>query len=201
MASIPRFIAIEGIDGAGTSTQCAKVADALRAAGHAVHTTREPSDNPIGLVIRHALTSAGRFDEKAMALLFAADRLDHMSREIEPAIQEGAIVLTDRYVMSSLAYQAELLGEPENGGWIATINRYARHADLTCFVDVDAGTALERRTQRGGPAERYDDHPLQERLVRRYRALQALVPKCVRIDGSAALDKVTQAILSHILRN
>jgi dTMP kinase len=194
------FIAIEGIDGAGTSTQCARVAQALRERGRTVHTTREPSDNPIGKLIRAALPQGAtrRFDERTMALLFAADRLDHLHHEIAPLIAAGTYVLSDRYLMSSLAYQAEILGEPTHGGWIAELNARARHADLTVLVDVDASVALARRQARGGAAERYDDHALQERLVERYRALAEIVPRCVRVDGAADLASVTAAIVRHI---
>ncbi len=194
------FVAIEGIDGAGTSTQCTRVAAALKAQLQAdVHTTREPSDNPIGKLIRAALGAAEkRFDEPTMALLFAADRLDHVRNEVMPAVQRGAYVLSDRYVMSSLAYQAELLALPVDGGWISELNRNARHADLTVLVDVDAGVALQRRIARGGPVERYDDQALQERLVVRYRALATQLPNCVRVDGSLPVDQVTAAIVSAI---
>lgn len=195
------FVAIEGIDGAGTSTQCTRVAAALKAQLQAhVHTTREPSDNPIGKVIRAALSAADkRFDEPTMALLFAADRLNHIRNEVQPALQDGAYVLSDRYVMSSLAYQAELLGLPPDGGWIAEINRKARHADLTVLVDVDAGVALQRRIARGGPAERYDDQALQERLVLRYRALATQLPSCICVDGSLPVEQVTAAIVKQII--
>lgn len=190
------LIALEGVDGAGTSTQCTLLARALEQRGLSVHTTREPSDNPVGKLIRQALPADAtrRFDEPTMALLFAADRLDHLAHEIAPALERGAYVITDRYLLSSLVYQAELLGE----GWVSEINARARHADLTLLLDVDASVARSRRAQRGGAAERYDDDALQERLVARYRTLSARIPRCVRIDGSASPKDVTSAILSHI---
>jgi dTMP kinase len=195
------FIAIEGIDGAGTSTQCARVAEQLRQRGKNVHITREPSDNPIGKLIRGALSQSARrrFDEHTMALLFAADRLDHLRHEVDPALAAGSHVLSDRYVMSSLAYQAEIMGEPDDGGWIRQLNAHARHPDLTIFVDVDASVAFARRQARGGDAERYDDERLQERLVLRYRTLASVLPRCVRIDGAAPPAEVTDQIVAQLL--
>ena len=193
----PRFIAIEGTDGAGTTTQTRRLADALRSQGHTVHTTREPTDNPIGKLIRSFLTG-GTVDEHAMALLFAADRLDHLSREIEPALARGEWVITDRYLMSSLVYQGELLHEAQTGGWVAKVNDQARHADLTLWIEVSPEIALTRRQARGGPAERYDDLALQQRVSGRYASVAASLPGCVRIDGSVELDAVTEALLAQL---
>ena len=90
------FVVLEGLDGAGTTTQCEALGQALRAAGKRVATTREPSDGPVGMLIRQALTGRlglGRgapLTPDAMALLFAADRVDHVASEIEPALKKGA---------------------------------------------------------------------------------------------------------------
>jgi dTMP kinase len=193
----PRFIAIEGIDGAGTTTQTSRLADALRARGMFVHTTREPSDNPIGKLIRGFL-AGGTITEPAMALLFAADRLDHLAREVAPALAAGGYVLSDRYVMSSLVYQGELLQEPDTGGFVATVNQKARHADLTLWIDCPAEVALTRRNSRGGPHERYDDLALQQRLARRYAAIAEVLPNCRRIDGTLGAEAVTEALLGAL---
>src|SRR5580693_8502583 len=107
-----RFVVLEGIDGAGTTTQVARLADRLRGKKHPVRTTREPSDGPIGALVRQVLTGrvivpGGRAPNwTTMALLFAADRMDHMEAEIEPWIAEGGIMVSDRYDASSLAYQS-----------------------------------------------------------------------------------------------
>src|SRR5438552_7626627 len=98
---------IEGIDGAGTTTQTRLLTDWLRGRGLAAHRTREPSDGPIGRLIREILGQPpGAMTGGPMALLFAADRLDHLAREIEPALARGEQVLCDRYYHSSFAYQA-----------------------------------------------------------------------------------------------
>ena len=107
-----RFIVLEGIDGAGTTTQCARLAARLRAGKAPVRTTREPSDGPVGATIRQILAgrvvgAGGRAPGWAtMALLFAADRADHIDAEIEPFLSTGGTVISDRYDASSLAYQS-----------------------------------------------------------------------------------------------
>src|SRR3569833_4085162 len=108
----PLFHVLEGIDGSGTTTQLERVTAALRASGRRVVATREPRTGPIGVLLReilagkHATPDGTPLDGRAMALLFAADRRDRLTREIEPALASGFDVVSDRYLLSSLAYQA-----------------------------------------------------------------------------------------------
>lgn len=111
-----RFIVLEGLDGAGTTTQTERLASLLRSEGHDVVTTREPSDGPVGTMLRQALTGRlglpqgrGPLAQETLALLFAADRTDHLHARILPALEQGKVVLCDRYVLSSLAYQGASL--------------------------------------------------------------------------------------------
>ena len=99
-------IVLEGIDGAGTTTQRGCLAEALIERGYDVHQTAEPSSLPVGKLIRQALQKEIAWEPTQMALAFALDRLDHVQQEIEPAMAEGKIVLSDRYVISSLVYQS-----------------------------------------------------------------------------------------------
>ena len=129
------LIALEGIDGAGTTSQVAPVASRLRLLGHDVLPTCEPTDGAIGRLLRQCLRAHGNPEEPGeatMALLFAADRLAHLAEIIEPALQRGAIVLTDRYVWSSFAYQSAALP----ADWVRQINAQARPADLTIYFDL-----------------------------------------------------------------
>src|ERR1017187_1840709 len=119
MNSKGRFVVLEGIDGAGTTTHVARLAERLRASRVPVRATREPSDGPIGTLVRQVLTGrivvpGGRAPAWAtMALLFAADRMDHVETEIEPFVASGGTMISDRYDASSLAYQSVMSG---NGG-------------------------------------------------------------------------------------
>src|SRR5690242_1367991 len=114
------FIVLEGIDGSGTTTQAARLAQTLQARGARVHATREPSTGPVGRLLRQALTGTLVADERpvqldfcTLALLFAADRMDHVRREIEPALARGEVVISDRYDLSSLIYQSETSPDAE----------------------------------------------------------------------------------------
>lgn len=143
------FIVIEGLDGAGTTTQSALLADALRAGGISVETTREPSDGPVGTLCRDAIEGRISLAPEALALAFAADRLDHIANPgygIEAALARGSWVISDRYVLSALAYQAS---QGVDLGWLEAINAKARIPDVTVFVDTSAAECLERIRSRG----------------------------------------------------
>ena len=184
------FVAIEGIDGAGTTTQTALIARALSAAGYSVHTTREPSDRPIGRLIRAELL-ARTLPEAAMALLFAADRLDHYENEIRPALATHDVVLSDRYLLSSLVYLGATLGD-----WPAQLNARAPQPDRTVLIEVPAELAAARRGHRGGPEERYDDQALQAELASRYAALAPA--QTVRADGSHSPEILCAEIIAAL---
>src|SRR5438270_289588 len=101
-----RFIVFEGIDGSGTTTQVARRQHRWQGLGLQVHRTAEPSTGAVGRLLRQLLAGAeAPFDPHAMALLFAADRRDHLSREVRPLLEAGVHVLCDRYVLSSVVYQ------------------------------------------------------------------------------------------------
>jgi len=193
-----RFIVLEGIDGSGTTTQAARLAASLRAAGHPVVSTREPSDGPLGVVLRQALTRRlVGLSDRALALLFAADRLDHLASVVEPALAEGKVVVSDRYVLSSLAYQGMRLPL----SWVETLNAAARPADLTLYLDVDPRTAARRRQGRGGTEELFDAEEVQRAVARAYGRVvrkHARAQRVARVDGRAAPDEVAREILSRV---
>ena len=199
-----RFIVLEGLDGAGTTTQAERLAAALRAEGHSVLTTREPSDGPIGTLIRQALTGrlvlpggAGPLASETLALRYAADRTDHLKAKVLPALEAGQIVISDRYVLSSLAYQGASLSM----AWVEAANGYAVPPDLTLFVHVSPAVAAKRRAARGGAAELFEEDALQRRIARQYEeAIRRREPqeKIVRIDGEQSVEAVTDAALAEI---
>lgn len=194
------FIVLEGIDGSGTTTQLDRLAERLRAAGRRVVATREPSPGPIGLLLReilrgtHANPDGTGLDGRAMALLFAADRRDHLTREIEPALASGADVISDRYLLSSLAYQAV----EADRAWVEQLASGVREPDLTLLLDVDIAVAAQRRTKAGRPVERYDADGTLARVAENYRRLAAGRPNIVRIDGTPSPADVEQAIMREL---
>jgi dTMP kinase len=200
MRSKGRFVVLEGIDGAGTTTHVARLAERLRTMGVAVRATREPSDGPVGTLVRQVLTGrlvvpGGRAPGWAtMALLFAADRMDHVESEIEPFLAEGGIVLSDRYDASSLAYQSVSSGaDPKDAvEWIRSLNRHVRRPDLTLVLDVSPETAAERRRQRGEPAQLYEQNEMQRALAAFYKDLNKHMPqdRVVVVDASGPVAEV-----------
>src|SRR5580692_12960403 len=198
----PLFIVLEGIDGSGTTTQLGLIERHLVGRGRRVHATREPSQGPVGRLLReillggHRLPGGAPVDGLAMALLFAADRRDHLAREIDPALAGGADVVSDRYLLSSLAYQAQ---EAERD-WVASLGRELRVPDLTLLLDVPVEVAAARRQAAGRPDERYDADAVQARVAARYRELCAGDPRAVTLDAGRSVTEVGSAIADAVDR-
>lgn len=205
MTSRGLFLVLEGLDGAGTTTQCTMLAKALRATGREVHVTNEPSNGPVGTLIRQALggrlvlpQGLGALTPETLALLFAADRVDHLASEIEPALARGSVVLCDRYLLSSLAYQGSQVGM----AWVAAINGQALKPDLTIFLNIDIKVAARRRKDRGLAEELYETEEAQRRTAKQYR--QAILLRAnageqiVTLDGALPIEEVTAQALEVI---
>lgn len=203
------FVVLEGIDGSGTTTQADLYARYLRQKKRLVHVTREPSGGPVGSLLRLVLTRRVNVPSGAhaatMALLFAADRLDHLEAEVLPLLREGYVVLSDRYDLSSILYQAVSAGvdpTPENDvvAWIRTLNRHARRPDVTVVVDVPPEVAEARRRARGGSVELFEDLDLQARLASAYLRAEDVVPgdRVLHVDGTASVEDVHKAIVAAL---
>lgn len=204
------FIVLEGVDGAGTTTHTRLLAEGLRERGMPVHATREPSDGPIGVQIRQILT--GRLvvpglhgprppSWPTMALLFAADRMDHVESSIVPNLMDGVTVLSDRYYHSSVAYQSITGGgEPDVIAWVKTLNARARKPDLTIVLDVPDEVAHKRRLSRTAGREMFDDLDLQRQLAGFYREIGAHFPgeKIVMVDADRDVRSVAADVMGHV---
>jgi dTMP kinase len=204
----PLFFAIEGLDGSGSTTQTDRLVDRLRRAGWAAVATQEPSDGPVGSLIRQMLS--GRLVQPApdggttpvgretLALLFAADRLDHLESEVKPALTAGRHVVTDRYYHSSFAYQGDPGdGQPLDLRWVRTLNERARMPDVTFFLEAEVDLCLERLSDRG----RRDIYENKERLTElrdQYRqvidALEDEGERIIRIDADQPRESITDEI-------
>jgi dTMP kinase len=211
-----KFVVVEGIDGSGSTSVVGELAAHFRSQKRPVHATCEPSSGPFGVTIRqilsHSYAVPGRaspsFGWATMALLFAADRLDHLEAEILPHVSAGDLVLSDRYDLSSLAYQSAT-AEPAAAGraadpvaWIRELNRQARRPDLTLVLDVDPDVAALRRQSRGGKAELYEKLELQRRLAALYADAERLVPsdRILHVDANQPLSIVIARSLEAIER-
>jgi dTMP kinase len=198
-----RLIVLEGLDGAGTTTQARRLIQHLSGRGVPAHLTREPSDGPIGRLIREMLTGnhaipGQPIGQSTFGLLFAADRLDHMQREVEPQLAAGVTVISDRWYHSSLAYQ----GTGADRDWITTINARARRPDLTIFLQVSPDVAAQRRVAAGRVQELFEDLQMQHDVDAGYRAtiaeLTALGERIEILDGELPPDAVFQQICSLV---
>lgn len=184
------FIALEGIDGSGTTTQLALLGQRLRRLGHQVTQTAEPSQGVVGRSCREALSAAEPLPDAVLALMFAADRLHHQQHCIDVARAAGHVVLCDRYLLSSLAYQGLSLPEP----WLWAINSRARRPDISILLHVPWHMAQQRVAARGATAEQFDGAALQARISARYLALaqqpNAETGPVICVDGTGSQEAV-----------
>lgn len=198
-----RLIVLEGLDGAGTTTQVRRLVEHLNAHGTPAHGTREPSDGPVGRLIREMLTGGHsipgqKLSQGTFGLLFAADRLDHLQREVDPKLATGITVVSDRWYHSSLAYQ----GTGADRDWIAMLNARARRPDLTLFLRVRPDVAAQRRAAAGRTQELFEDLRMQQEVDAGYQAtiaeLRAQGERIEILDGEQTEDQVFAAILRAI---
>jgi dTMP kinase len=202
----PLFIVFEGTDGSGTTTQGDLLAAALRQAGRTVLRTAEPSDGPVGRQLRQVLREKGaeRLDPSAVALLFAADRVDHCERVIGPALQRGDVVVCDRYLGSSLAFQVVDGQGKIDAPWVLAINRAALVPDLSILLDVPVGVALTRIHKRGKPQERFEIEEtltgVRLRYVQLFQEAPTPLGRCVRIDAHRAREAVAYDVLGAVMQ-
>jgi dTMP kinase len=195
-----KLIVLEGIDGSGTTTQLERAVAHLVARGRPAVPTREPSRGPVGCLLREALLGKLRMpdgvpmDGRTMALLFAADRVDHVQREIEPNLAAGTSVVSDRYLLSSLAYQAE----EADRAWVALLAREIPVPDLTILLDVPVAVAARRRAAAGRPLERYDADSYLAKVAENYRRLAQGQAGTVVLDGTGSKDEVAAGVCGAI---
>ena len=187
------FLAFEGIDGAGKSLQLKHCAKALQEMGVSVVTTCQPSHLAIGKLIRDALVNKLDFEETTLALLFAADRLEHL-KEIESQLTDS-LVLTDRYLLSSLAYNASALDK----AWIESINRYATLKPKKTFLfDLDPKIALERIKKNRTTTEHYENLSHLEVIRQHYLDYAKVDESIILIDATKPITTLTDEIINHI---
>jgi dTMP kinase len=207
-----RFIAFEGGEGAGKSTQIARLADALRARGDTVVVTREPGGTPGAEEIRALFVrgETGRWTVETDVLLVTAARADHVARLIRPALAAGSTVLCDRFIHSTLAYQGH--GKGVRLERLLALHEFATGdlwPDLVLWLDLPVELGLARSTKRA--AAQQADLPQEQRFealglayhekVRSgFARLAAQDPRIVRIDATQDIDGVAAAIAAAVLR-
>lgn len=210
------FIVVDGIDGAGTTSQAKRLVENLNNAGKKAIFTFEPSDGEIGKFIRSLFTRDEPMPNwETMALLFSADRMHHIDTVIRPALEKNIIVVSDRYYYSTLGYQTYLAGLEDptwNDNtksmarklahyWISELNKKAFKPDFTFIVDVDVKVAQARLGARNKPDQFESKKDLQTYLANYYKDLynyNALNGETIiHIDGHQSKEKVEEDILNH----
>ncbi len=196
------FLTLEGGDAVGKTTQAESLAAWLTARGRSVVRTREPGGTDLGLAIRDlVLHRTGPIAPRAEALLYAADRAHHVATVVEPALARGDVVLQDRYLDSSVAYQGA--GRVLDADEIRRLSLWAaggRLPDLTVLLDLDPRIARERRADR----TRFDrleaeEDPFHDRVRAAYLAAAAAEPdRFLVVDASDAPDAVQAAIRAAV---
>ena len=187
------FICIEGLDGSGKTTHAHRLVQNLQKKGfYAVYTT-EPSEGEIGEFIRSSvLQGKNRVPKVVEAVLFAADRVEHMEKDVKPALRDGKVVVSDRCVYSSLAYQGAAGLDLE---WIEEINSFALPADLALYIDVPPEVVVKRIRRKKSVMETLETQRRVKQVYMKFVDNGKLVP----IDGDRKKNEVEQNILNVIL--
>ena len=187
------FICIEGLDGCGKTTQAKLLAKKLRKSHNALYTA-EPSRGKIGTYIRkRCLYGEKRLSTVVEALLFAADRVEHVENEVLPALRAGRLVISDRYIYSSLAYQGAAGLSLE---WIEKVNEHALKPDLAVFLDVAPKTVMQRLKPKRSVMETMETQQRVRDVYLKFVAKGELV----RLDGNRSEDEVSEALIALVLK-
>jgi dTMP kinase len=202
------FIVLEGLDGSGTTTQASLLNDYLIHHGRKSRLTCEPTDEPVGKLIRDALSgrlsSPGSgekiaFSERARCLLFAADRQEH-SAVVDSIRAKGKDVVCDRYILSSIAYQT--LDETINAAWVIEVNRGCAVPDLTLLLDVPVNECMLRLSGRKDSPTVYEKRRLLAAINKNYKRTLPTYKKHFgpvhKIDGNRPVEEVHDAIVSAV---
>ncbi len=188
-----RFIVIEGLDGSGGTTQVRLLSQALSA-----HATREPTDGPVGKLIRQALGDPMFMGDGVLPYLFAADRKDHLERVIEPKLTGEVDVVSDRYYHSSLAYQS--LAMPLDQ--VMALNAGFRAPDLCVFLDLDVQGCLARIEARGQARDRFETQRQLEEISAQYGVVLGMLRQrgdnILVLDATGSIPQVHKQILAAV---
>jgi dTMP kinase len=186
------FLVLEGLDGSGKTTQATILTRRL-SQSHNAMLTAEPSRGKIGAFIRQCcLYGDKRLPTEAEALLFAADRIEHVQNEVKPALDEGRLVICDRYVYSSLAYQGSAGLSLD---WIKTINARALQPDFSVFIDVAPERVLERLQRKKSVMETLEN----QKKVREVYLKFVEAGELVRVNGDEPKEVVADALYDKVL--
>ena len=197
------FIAFEGIDGSGKSTQIQLLSEKMREKGIRCYQTCEPSSGPIGSLTRQILTGRIKTDNRVIAAMFAADRLDHLLNEVDGIavkIEDGISVITDRYYFSSYAYHS--VDVPMD--WVIKTNEESTkilRPDINIFIDIDTDTAMERITRNRFHTELFEKKSRLEKVRENYLKAFDLLGReenILIVDGTKTTEEIAEEIWKQV---
>ena len=200
------FIVFEGLDGSGLSTQAGLLKDWMEEQGLSVYLTKEPTAGPVGGLIRLALgrrlsfSPSSQDTDAIMALLFAADRMDHLVTDIIPKLESGVHVICDRYYLSSFAYQSRSV----DLAWLRALHARCRRPDLMILLDVSPRVCCERIAEHRWHVEIYEQENILEGVRQRYHEIAAQLRgegqdiRVVPGDGGRSIEQVRAAVIEQV---
>ena len=184
------FIVFEGIDGAGLSTQASLLCQWLKNKGK-VLLTKEPTQGLIGGLIKAALKHEWKTDQKALQLLFSADRAHHLATEIIPALKNGFIVICDRYILSTLCYGN---AEGIDLDWLRSLNSNFLKPNVTIILDVPPEVSLERMGKSRARVELFEEKEKLNKVRENYLKLRNEFPNTFVVDATKSIEEVHEEI-------
>lgn len=190
-----KFIVFEGLDGSGQSTQVSLLKAYLEERGYTVALGKEPTpDYEAGRELREIFTGKKTATPRRIQELFAVDRAEHVSHDIVPALERGDIFISDRYVMSTLAF-----GYPENDmEWLKAINAKFPWPDLIICLSVRPEVSLDRIEKRGKPKELFEKLEKLSVVAANYKELSTSLPSCVVVNGEQTPEEVHADVVEKI---
>jgi dTMP kinase len=203
MANIlQNFVVIEGLDGAGTTTQLNKISLALTEKNYKVHSTFEPTDRPIGKIVRDVLAKRFNTTPLTLAKLYATDREDHLYNSEDGVIyhlKNDELVISDRYFYSSLAYQSVECDYEV----VKKLNAYP-HPQILIFIDTPVEVCINRINKRGREKDIFEQEHFLIKVSNNYTKILSELPKeikLIKIDGTLSVDEIYNIIIENLLKN
>lgn len=188
------FVAFEGLDGSGSSTQVELLVKKLNTLGFSAYGTKEPTNNIIGGLIRGALTHEWKPSSECLQLLYTADRAHHLNREVIPLIKKGNIVVTDRYLFSTIAFGSIDLDKK----WLVALNDNFIIPDITFFIKVSPKICLQRIEKSRSKFELFEEEKKLNKVFKVYNELAKEKYDIVIIDGERTIEDIEKEVFAHV---
>lgn len=194
------FIVIEGLDGAGTTTQLKKISLELEKLNYSVYSTFEPTDRPIGKIVRDVLAKRFITTPYTLAKLYATDREDHLNNQEDGIIKQlknNKIVISDRYFYSSLAYQGATCDYER----VKELNNYP-HPEILIYIDTPLEECLNRINKRNNDKDIFENKKFLTKVAKNYERVLNELPqnvKLIKINGEKSVNEISSLILKNIL--